>query len=217
MKESDFISSLLTRIPELDVEYAIEAMGSSELLYEKTLMHMVRQIPLNIDEMDDSLNTKNDLAAFAIKVHGIKSALRHVGKKVLANEAEALETAAKAGDREYCEGNYGAFREELMRFNDQVNEIAGQSAGSEADVGSGITNSANISDFIDILKQAGEAAELCDSISAYEILFPLTKMRFNENTDDLILKAANKLDQFKPYEAVEYITELLSKCEKPQQ
>lgn len=212
MKKSDFISSILKRIPELDVEYAIEAMGGSESLYEKTLMHMVRQIPLNIGEMDASLNSNGDLDAFAVKTHGIKSSLRHVGKISLANEAESLETAAKAGDRTYCDGNYGAFKEELLRFYDQVNEAA----GLETDAGSKIADGGNISDFIGVLKQAGEAADACDSMSAYEIILPLTKIHFGGNTDDLVLKAATAFDQFKPFEALEYITELLNECGKPQ-
>lgn len=216
MKEPDFISSLLTRIPELNVEYAIEAMGGSRPLYEKTLMHTVRQIPSNIGEMDDSLNSKSNLDAFAVKVHGIKSALRHVGKMELANGAEALEKAAKAGERTYCEENYGVFREKLLHFSQQVNEVAEQAANSEANAGIIITNDGSLSDFIDALKQAGEAAELCDSMSAYELILPLTKMRFGEGPDHLILMAATTLDQFKPYEALEYITELLNRCEKPQ-
>lgn len=216
MKESEYISSILERIPELNVEYAIGAMGGSEALYEKTLTHMVRQIPLNIGEMDASIKSNGDFGVFAVKVHGIKSAFRQVGIMALASKAESLEMAAKAGDRTYCEENYGTFREELLWFYDQVNEATGQISGSETDAGLEGANVGNISDFIDELKQAAEAADLCDSMSAYNILLPLTKTRFGGNTDDLVLKAATALDQFKPFEALEYIAELLNECKKTQ-
>lgn len=214
MKEPDFISSILKRVTELDAKYAIDAMGGSESLYEKTLMRMVRQLPLYIGEMDDSLSLDGGLGAFAVKVHGIKGTLRHVGKMRLADKAESLEEAAKTGDKTYCAEHYGFFKEELLRFYAQVNEVA----GLETDAGAGaeITNDGNISDYIDTIKQAGEAADSYDSMSAYEILLPLTKTRFGGNTDELVLKAANALDQFMPFEALEYIAELLNECEKPQ-
>lgn len=216
MKESAFISSLLTYIAKVDMDRAMEAMGGSETLYEKTLTHMARQIPANVKEMDESLHEKNDLDAFAVKVHGIKSVLRHVGKMALANGAEALENAAKAGDRAFCEEHYGPLREELLRFFDEVNEVTRQTEGLRADAGLVVKHEEGICCFVNLLKQAGEAAELCDSMTAYEILFPLTKIHFDESTNALILKAANTLDQFKPYEALEYVNELLSKCENPQ-
>lgn len=216
MKEPDFISSILEHIPELDVKYAIEAMGGSESLYEITLMRTARQIPSNIREMDSSLHANSDLETFAVKTHGIKSVLRHVGEMKLADKSEALEMAAKTGDRIYCYGNYEAFKEELLRFYDNVNVAAGQAAGSETDTEPEVANDGNISDFIDALKQAGEAADSCDSMSAYEIILPLTKIRFGGNNDDLILKAATALDQFRPFEALEYIEKLLNKCENPQ-
>lgn len=212
MNGPDFISSILKRIPELNVKYAVDAMGGSEDLYEKTLIHMARHIPLNIGEMDDSLNAKGDLAAFAVRVHGVKSTLRHVGKTALAGDAEALETAAKEGNKAYCDGHYGAFRENLLMFYSQVNEVA----GLETDAKPETTNDGNISDFTGALKQAAAAADACDSMSAYELLLPLTKIRFGGNTDDLVLKTTNALDQFRPFEALEYIAELLNKCGEPQ-
>lgn len=212
MRESVYISSILERIPELNVDYAIEAMGGSVSLYEKTLSHMVRQIPLNIEEMDSSLKSNGDVGAFAVKVHGIKSAFKQIGITGLANEAESLEMAAKAGDKTYCDGNYDAFRDSLLRFYNKINEAAGQIPGSEADAGTGTLNDGNISDFVDALKEAGEAADLCDSMSAYNALLPLTKTHFGGNIDDLVLKAATALDQFKPFLALEYITELQNEC-----
>lgn len=211
MNAPNFITSLKERMPELGVEYAIDAMGGSESLYEKTLMHTVRHIPINAGQMDDFLFSKDDLSAFAIKTHGIKSALRHAGEKTLANEAETFEMKAKAGDKTYCTEHYGVFKMKLLRFFDEVNEIA-KTFGLETDAGKGFSSDSDISEFADALKQAAEAADLCDSMSAYDLLLPLTKMSFDTETDDLIMNAANALDQFKPYEAVEYITKLLSKC-----
>lgn len=214
MKAPSFITALVERISELDIEYAIDAMGGSESLYEKTLMHMVRHIPINISQMDDFLFTNEDLNAFAIKTHGIKSALRHVGKMVLANEAESLEKAAKAGDKTYCTEHYGIFKRNLLHFFDQVNEVTEQTSDSGKDTEKGFICDSDISDYIDALKQAREAADSCDSMSAYDILLPLTKIRFEKDVDDLVMNAANALDLFKPYEALEHITELLKKSKK---
>lgn len=208
---SQFIS-LAKSIPGLDVKYAVEAMGGSEALYEKTLMHTVRHIPSNVEEMDASLHANSDLEAFGIKVHGIKSALRHVGKMELARKAESLENAAKGKDKMYCIGHYVSFKDELLRFYSRVNDVSRQCAGPETDTGAESVTKGDINSFIDVIKQAQKAADLCDSMSAYEILLPLTKMRFGGACDNLISKAATALDKFEPFEAMEYITELLNEC-----
>lgn len=210
MKELGSISSKLQHIPKLDVEYAIDSMGGSEALYEETLMRMVRQIPSNIGEMDAFLDSNGDLSAFAIKVHGVKGVLRHVGKTALANDAESLELAAKAGNKTYCAEHYESFKKDLLCFRDQISAaLEPETGNTEAEP----FHSGSISDFIDTLKQAEEAADLCDSMAAYEILLPLTKIHFGGDIDNLISNAATALDQFKPFEAFECITELLNVSE----
>lgn len=213
MKEtnsSDFIS-LVSQIPELDTEHAIETIGGSEALYESTVKYMMRFIPSNVEQMDKCLNTDNALNDFAIKVHGIKSSLRQMGHLHLAKQAEALEKAAKAGENSFCIEHYGSFRDDLLCFYNQVNYLILLNADKETGCADESTNHGEISNFYDILTQIKAEAEAYDTISAAEKLLPLTKYRFSEDTNRLIAKAMEALDTYKPRQALEYLAELLDR------
>lgn len=207
---SDFVS-LIRLIPDMDVDYAIEAIGGSEPLYEKVLIRIVRLIQSNIEQMDQFLDKDEALNDFAIKVHGVKSSMRQAGYLKLALRAEALEKSAKDGDRLYCTQHYAPFREDLLHFRDQVDNAISQSTDAETKSETGNVSSSNLGSFFDVLDKVKAAAAAYDTLSASELLSPLTKMHFGENEDILITKAMDALDVFKPKQALEFIAELMEK------
>lgn len=211
MEKGAFLS-LLEKIPDLDAVYAVENIGGSELLYEKSLRQVNRLIPSNLEQMD-SYYEGGDLGAFAVKAHGLKGSFGQVGDRRLSKLAEALEKAAKAGDWEYCREHYGAFREELLRFHEQVDAVF-----QSADMGDATqhenTREESIADYRDVLSRAWTAADEYDSMAASEILSPLTRRRFGKAADELISNAVTALDIFQAQKALEYISELLNECEK---
>lgn len=211
MKETvthDFIS-LIKLIPEIDTEYAIDAIGGSESIYEKLLMRIIDMIPLNIEKMDNVILAGGALGDFAVKVHGVKNSLRQAGYRRLALDAEALEIAAKAGEAAYCAEHYESFRKDMMHFYKQVNIAASQSKGSDPEIKN--DHERSISAFFDTLTKAEALAGAYDTISAYELLLPLAKYNFGGDADRLIAKAMKALDVFKPKKAQEYITELIAR------
>lgn len=212
MKNSDspdFMSAIKC-IPGLDTAYAIKALGDVEPLYEKMLRKVLRLLPSNIEEMDKFLCENNDLDAFAVKVHGVKGSLGQVGCLTLSKRAESLEKAAKAGDRPYCDENYGPFKAELLHFYGQLNDADLQSAEAEDGADAGVVDG-----LADMLGQAKEAAENYDAISAADILLPLTKRRLGGGMDELILSAVDELEVFRPQKALKYIAELIDMVNRP--
>lgn len=190
------------------VENAVEALGGSEVLYEKLIKQIIRMLPSRIESMDGFLGEGRDLPAFGICVHGIKGLLSQVGCQGLALTAGRLETAAKTGDWLYCDAHYGAYRDELLRFCEKV-------IAHLPDVDKAETEAGSIQDYYDILCQARDAAEDYDSISAAEIVSRLTGICFGREIDTLVSEVVQALELFQPEKALNDMNELIKKCETP--
>lgn len=209
--ESSKILFLLKDITDLNTEFAVGEIGGSESMYEILLKKVIGLIPSNIEAMDKFLDVDNDIGAFAIRVHGVKGSLRQVGCESLAKLAEELEKAAKANDKQRCVANYGAFKEELLKFYEQVNSIL---RGAEDTAENSGSAQGNINEYIDALKQVKAAAAGFDTILAVSYLAPLLKLRFGGEIDALLKNAANEFDAYRPRKALAYITKLLDEYPK---
>lgn len=201
METLDYLTAI-SRIPGLDTEHAIEIMGGSAMLYEKTIQQMVRYIPSNIEQMDNFLADSSTLNDFAIRVHGIKSSLRQIGHPRLAKQAEELEMAAKSEDYTFCLAHYGSFREGCLSFYDLA---------SAAVIPEAVAETESVKNFYEILTQIKADVEDYDVMAAAEKLMPLTRHRFDEDTDRLIAQAMEALETYKAQQALIYITELLDR------
>lgn len=210
-KNSSKISFLLKDITDLNAEFAITGIGGSEAMYKRVLDMVIGMLPTNIAEMDKFLKEEDNLGDFTIRVHGVKSSLRQVGCYRLGDLADALEKAGKANDRQYCDMNYGAFREEVLRFYEQVNSVL-RNMGNKA--GSCETPSGDINDYIDVLTRVKEAAMGYDSILAMKRLSPVLKFHFSVDIDELLKKAATEFEAYRPRKGLVHITELLNKYQK---
>jgi HPt (histidine-containing phosphotransfer) domain-containing protein len=61
-----------------------------------------------------------DLASLQSAAHRLRSGALAVGARMLSSTAAALETAAKTGDREACEGQFGHLVVEMDRVRGQI-------------------------------------------------------------------------------------------------
>ncbi|MDR0600045.1 MAG: HAMP domain-containing protein [Treponema sp.] len=102
-------------IPGLNVDRGLSLVGGEEEQYAELLRVTVGSIAQGIQK------TRNlhvsDLAAFAVEIHGMKSALYTIGADSLGDEARQLEFSAKSDDAAYCGENYPDFEERLRGFS----------------------------------------------------------------------------------------------------
>jgi signal transduction histidine kinase/DNA-binding response OmpR family regulator len=92
--KADSLSGI--RIEGLDIEDGLKRLGGKDSIYIMILRSFVKSAPAMLDRVRDC--DGDGLPDYTIAVHGIKGSCRNVGAKALGDEAEALETAAKAGD-----------------------------------------------------------------------------------------------------------------------
>jgi signal transduction histidine kinase/FixJ family two-component response regulator/HPt (histidine-containing phosphotransfer) domain-containing protein len=80
----------------------------------KTYWEVLKSYSLNTPPLLDKIRSweKEDLGAYAVVVHGIKSSSRSIGAEELGTKAEALEHAAKAGDYTFVAQQHPAFIKE---------------------------------------------------------------------------------------------------------
>lgn len=88
----------LLKIPELDIEKALENLGSRRVL-RKTIENYYRIIGKKAKAIKISAENM-DYEAFTIEVHSLKSTSRQIGASKLGDMAEKLENAGNARDRD---------------------------------------------------------------------------------------------------------------------
>lgn len=202
--------SQLCQIQDLDTAFGLEFFSGSQEMYIQTVRNMVRDIPSSVELLDQSLNADYTLKLFAVKTHGLKSALKQLGNLRLAAQAEALEKAAKSGDHVFCADKYGSFKDELLHFYHQVDAIIVLTSFAASQGAAGQADCMDEEDFRNRLTQAKTAAEAYDAVSAAAYLLPLAQCRFGTEADGLISKAMEALDHFAPRQAITYIKQLLN-------
>ena len=90
-------------IPGLDADKAMAMIGSPKL-FMKILKEYHKNIPANHKQLTESYETEN-WENYTIQVHALKSSSRQIGAIDLADKAEKLENAGKAGDIDYIRAN----------------------------------------------------------------------------------------------------------------
>jgi signal transduction histidine kinase/CheY-like chemotaxis protein len=94
------------QIEGLDIKDALRRFGGKESIYITILRSFKTNMPAMLERLKDC--DADGLHDYAINVHGIKGSCRNIGAKALGDEAEALETAAKAGDSDKVYAETGA-------------------------------------------------------------------------------------------------------------
>jgi len=113
----------LSGITGLNSVKGIENLGGDEEIYLEILKSFaVNTAPL-LESIGDVIDEKPD--EYAIIVHGIKSSGRSIGADAVADAAEKLEMAAKAGDREFVSASNPTFIEAAWRLIKEINSYLG--------------------------------------------------------------------------------------------
>ena len=160
--EDDFLNKAKS-IQNLNIDKGILLIGGEKKKYTELLKITVKVVSESILKMRSFY--ANDLAAFAIEVHGLKAALYSIGAEVLGDEARQLEFAAKSEDAEYCTKNYPILEEKLRVFS---RNLAALFPHKERNFRKG-----ELKELEDALVQAKQACENFDIYTANSLLEPL--------------------------------------------
>lgn len=203
------LKEFIEKIPELDAENAIEAVGGSEELYDKILKQIISRIPDNIQTMDKNLAAGGDLRYFTIMVHGLKSSLRQIGHQRLASLSDMLETHARDDDLSFCQEWYTSLRNELLFFCEQAEALMCDGVDKSIETGTEIND---IAVYKNELERAKVAAEEYDTLAATEIITQLLGCRFDKQTDAELSLVLSALESFQPLSALVHIEKLIAIC-----
>ena len=102
---NDVISRLVSY--GVDVNKGLYYSQNDREFYISLLAQYAKESPVKKNLMKKSLD-ENDLAAYAIQVHSIKSTSKMIGAMQLSEAARELEEAGKKNDREYIDANHEA-------------------------------------------------------------------------------------------------------------
>jgi len=112
------------KINGLNIQKGIERFGGNADIYFNILRSYVTNTASILNSIKNvSPDTMND---YAIIVHGIKGANRNISADVIADIAERLENAAKAGDFEYISANNPSFLNAAWQLISSINQMMTQ-------------------------------------------------------------------------------------------
>jgi CheY-like chemotaxis protein len=193
-------ATIFQHIDGLHVDGALSAMGGQRDVYEQSVHLTARLFPETIQKID-AYFSGNNIKNFATEIHGLKSVLRNIGASSLGKQAERLEMAALDGNITFCAEQYPPFKEQMVNFIRQLNAaIAAEPAVKKEKIGRDALSTA--------LTDAKIAAERYDAIHALEILRPLSRFSYSEETDKLLEKVIFALEEFNCQGAVTNISQM---------
>ena len=105
----------------LDVKKGLERFGNDVETYIGVLRSFTANIPSLLKKIEGV--TVNDLADYAITVHGIKGSSRGIYAAAVANNAEILEKAAKNGDFLFVSSNNNEFIKSTEKLIIDLNKM----------------------------------------------------------------------------------------------
>jgi HPt (histidine-containing phosphotransfer) domain-containing protein len=188
-REDCFITNL-ERIEEINVKIGLERVSGVAEMYHDSVVFFNKKLLLECDKMSEALR-ENDMKAFSITVHAIKSSLSTIGAMQLSEEAEKLETAAKNNEDGFCAENYPPFEEKLHKLQERLTAIFGDDeeddgnrpAGDEAALREGV-------------EKAIAAADDFDSDTGIKIIGELVKYDYGEEKNGLLSSALAAFNDF---------------------
>jgi len=180
-------------IQGLDVDKGILLIGGEREQYTGLVRVTIRVIGECIKKMRELYI--EDLPAFAIEVHGIKSALYSIGAETLGDEARQLEFAAKSDDSGFCTQNYPGFEEKLRTLSRNLAALFPQQERNSRE--------GSLNELAESLPKIKEAAGNFDSVAASSLLEPLIASRWEDRSiGDLLAGIERDLENLE-YEAAD--------------
>jgi HPt (histidine-containing phosphotransfer) domain-containing protein len=172
IEEENVFFEKARNIQNLDVEKGILLIGGEKKRYTELLRITIKVISEEILKMRNFYSS--DLPAFAIEVHGIKSALFNIGAEALGDEAKQLEFAAKSDDTVYCKESYPLFEEKLRVFSRNLAALFPQQERN--------SRTGDRTELVDALEKAKDACEKFDVAAANSLLAPFINCKWEDDT-----------------------------------
>ena len=213
-KANDTYPKTVESLPEIDgINWAYAISNVPDI---KTLDNIVRNFYLTIENEADSLENcwkmaqedKEQLDAYRIKVHAMKSTSAYIGALMLSSMAKTLEYAARDGKMEVVKYMTPAFLEEWRSYKNKLSMYKEETQGTP---GKQIEESADIIVKLDELKEALEDMEID---SADEIMTYFNQFQYETVVADLFDKLAMKVLNLEKEEGIEIIEQIKIEIKK---
>lgn len=187
----DTIPEELERLRDsnVDVDSGLRYNGSTSA-YMSMLEIFHNSVESTVTELN-GFYSDNDNKNYTIKIHALKSSLRIIGAETLAQEAQRLEDAGKADDRDYINGHHDDF---ISRYKSLAKDISPLFEGREADV---VQKPEADEDIIkDACSRIEAAARKMDCDGLESVFEEMDAYRIPEGQADLFKKLKAASDRF---------------------
>ena len=116
----------MRKIPGLDIDRGISRFGD-----EESFLTILRSYAVNTYPILEKLKivNQNNLADYAILIHGIKGSSRGIYADIVGTKAEALEKAAKAGDSDFVIANNSSFIDITEKLITDIENMLSKASG----------------------------------------------------------------------------------------
>jgi len=115
-----------SNVPGINIDKGIESFSGNKKSYLQILASYAANMPHLLDSIKEA--NRDNLADYAITVHGIKGSSRSICAEEVGNQAEALEKAAKRGDIDFVMANNAAFIEAAEKLITDLADMLGRMA-----------------------------------------------------------------------------------------
>jgi signal transduction histidine kinase/CheY-like chemotaxis protein/HPt (histidine-containing phosphotransfer) domain-containing protein len=190
-------------IDGLDVEAGIKSAGGSERNYEGILMEFCISTPGLIGQAREAIG-QQDYYLYTTIVHGIKSALRVIGAKMLGKCAEILEAAGNSKDADQIEKYSETFLKAVSDLSEQINNSLTMNAATAKAFGSGAGLNASQ------LMAIKTALLDMDNSSVNKLLVELVNSTTSHDEKHKLLEIENDILLFEYESAIKKIDDWLS-------
>ncbi|MDR1586959.1 MAG: response regulator [Treponema sp.] len=119
-EKTETLAPVLVSIEGLDFSGALERFGDDRGIYFDIIKSYVQNTPALLEQLVGY--AEEDIAAYRVLVHGIKSSSRSIGAGIVGTEAEALEQAAREGNLDFIMEHNADF---VKKARELINELSG--------------------------------------------------------------------------------------------
>jgi CheY-like chemotaxis protein len=193
----------LGKVEDINVELGLHRISGQKKMYRDNLVLFHDKLASDMEKMQAFIEG-NDIRAFSISVHGIKSTLASIGATGLSVTASDLEMAAKGGDVEYCAAEFPDFKERLLSLNERL------SAVFPPDEAPARREKGDRAYLMETVPKVLAAIDDLDIDTGIEALNDLAAYDFGEAINKIIAKSAKALKNYEYDVAREALNTILS-------
>jgi CheY-like chemotaxis protein len=192
---------LISNISEINTEIGISHVSGVESMYLESMELFSKKLQPEYENMSNYLNG-NDLKAFSISVHAMKSMLATIGAINLSKTALNLETASKGMDEQTCIEQFPAFKEKLLALHEQLSAIF------PSDEEANKKEPGDIGHLKENVEKAIAAADDYDSETGIAAINDLLAFYFGENNNTMLTNAKTAFLDYQYDEAQEILEKI---------